>query len=120
MKRKRRGRNAQTAGLSNEPLKVGDTLLIVGSSFPYLEYYPRNGQARVVQIDADARRIKTEGSMIPTLWLLYGAAAALAVSEDARSAARVAAKEVWQRGGHEPGRAAAATLAAVREMPRVA
>jgi ATP-binding cassette subfamily B protein len=29
--------------------------------------------------DADARRLKTEGSMIPTLWLLYGAAAALAL-----------------------------------------
>ncbi|HET9018412.1 MAG TPA: thiamine pyrophosphate-binding protein, partial [Acetobacteraceae bacterium] len=34
-----------------------DTLLIVGSGFPYLEYYPRPGQARMVQIDADAGRI---------------------------------------------------------------
>jgi ATP-binding cassette subfamily B protein len=29
--------------------------------------------------NADARRLQTEGSMIPTLWLLYGAAAALAL-----------------------------------------
>lgn len=29
--------------------------------------------------DADARRLKTEGAMIPTLWLLYGAASALAM-----------------------------------------
>lgn len=34
-----------------------DTLLIVGSTFPYVEYYPKPGQARGVQIDRDATRI---------------------------------------------------------------
>jgi len=34
-----------------------DTLLIVGSTFPYVEYYPKPGQARGVQIDRDASRI---------------------------------------------------------------
>jgi pyruvate dehydrogenase (quinone)/pyruvate oxidase len=34
-----------------------DTLLIVGSTFPYIEYYPKPGQARCVQIDRDAQRI---------------------------------------------------------------
>jgi pyruvate dehydrogenase (quinone) len=34
-----------------------DTLLIVGSSFPYIEFYPKPGQARAVQIDTDAARI---------------------------------------------------------------
>jgi pyruvate dehydrogenase (quinone) len=34
-----------------------DTLLMVGSSFPYSEFLPREGQARGVQIDLDARRI---------------------------------------------------------------
>jgi thiamine pyrophosphate-dependent acetolactate synthase large subunit-like protein len=34
-----------------------DALLIVGSTFPYIEYYPKPGQARVVQIDCDASRI---------------------------------------------------------------
>ncbi|MBD3242620.1 MAG: thiamine pyrophosphate-requiring protein [Chitinivibrionales bacterium] len=31
-----------------------DTLLVVGSTFPYAEHYPREGQARGVQIDIDA------------------------------------------------------------------
>ena len=34
-----------------------DTLFIVGSSFPYLEFYPKPGQARAVQIDLDPQRI---------------------------------------------------------------
>ena len=42
---------------SQEALEDCDTLLIVGSSFPYIEFYPRPGQARGVQIDRDATRI---------------------------------------------------------------
>ncbi|ANW00886.1 thiamine pyrophosphate-dependent enzyme [Bradyrhizobium icense] len=42
---------------SQEALESCDTLLIVGSSFPYLEFYPRPGSARAVQIDADPTRI---------------------------------------------------------------
>jgi pyruvate dehydrogenase (quinone) len=34
-----------------------DTLLVVGCSFPYGEYYPKEGQARGVQIDHDARML---------------------------------------------------------------
>jgi pyruvate dehydrogenase (quinone) len=34
-----------------------DTLLVVGSSFPYSEFLPREGHARGVQIDIDARLI---------------------------------------------------------------
>ncbi len=34
-----------------------DTLLIVGSSFPYSEFLPAEGQARGVQIDLDGRRL---------------------------------------------------------------
>ncbi|CAA9282560.1 MAG: putative pyruvate oxidase protein [uncultured Acetobacteraceae bacterium] len=34
-----------------------DALLIVGSTFPYVEYYPKPGQARCVQIDCDSQRI---------------------------------------------------------------
>ncbi|MEJ2886906.1 thiamine pyrophosphate-requiring protein [Actinomycetospora aeridis] len=33
-----------------------DTLLIVGSTMPYTEYYPAPGQARAVQIDVDGAR----------------------------------------------------------------
>jgi pyruvate dehydrogenase (quinone) len=42
---------------SQEALENCDTLLIAGSSFPYLEYYPAPGQARAVQIDIDPMRI---------------------------------------------------------------
>lgn len=34
-----------------------DTLLMVGTSFPYLEFYPKHEQARAVQIDRDPKRI---------------------------------------------------------------
>ena len=34
-----------------------DTLLMVGSSFPYSEFLPRPGQARGVQIDVDPRQL---------------------------------------------------------------
>jgi pyruvate dehydrogenase (quinone) len=34
-----------------------DTLLMVGSSFPYTEYLPKEGKARGVQIDVDGRRL---------------------------------------------------------------
>jgi pyruvate dehydrogenase (quinone) len=34
-----------------------DTLLMVGTSFPYLEFYPKPGQAHGVQIDRDPARI---------------------------------------------------------------
>ncbi len=34
-----------------------DTLLTIGSSFPYTQFYPEFGQARAVQIDVDAKYI---------------------------------------------------------------
>jgi len=42
---------------SQEALEECDTLLIVGSSFPYIEYYPKPKQARAIQIDDDPARI---------------------------------------------------------------
>jgi len=42
---------------SQEALENCDSLLIAGSSFPYIEFYPKPGQARAVQIDIDPRRI---------------------------------------------------------------
>jgi pyruvate dehydrogenase (quinone) len=42
---------------SQEALESCDTLLIVGSSFPYIEFYPKPGSARCVQIDIDPVRI---------------------------------------------------------------
>jgi len=42
---------------SQEAMEECDALLIVGSTFPYIEYYPKPGQAHVVQIDRDPARI---------------------------------------------------------------
>ncbi len=42
---------------SQEALEACDTLLIVGTSFPYIEYYPKPGQASGVQIELDPMRI---------------------------------------------------------------
>ena len=42
---------------SQTALEECDTLLIVGSSFPYIEFMPKPGKARGVQIDLDPRRI---------------------------------------------------------------
>jgi thiamine pyrophosphate-dependent acetolactate synthase large subunit-like protein len=38
-------------------LEECDTLLMVGTSFPYLKWYPKPGKARAVQIDVDPTRI---------------------------------------------------------------
>jgi len=47
--------------LGTEPSEVAmeqaDTLLMVGTNFPYLEWYPRHDACRGVQIDRDAARI---------------------------------------------------------------
>lgn len=42
---------------SQEAIEECDTLLMIGTSFPYLEFYPPPGQARCVQIDLDPTRI---------------------------------------------------------------
>ena len=42
---------------SQDALEECDTLLMVGTSFPYIEFLPKPGQARGVQIDIDPARI---------------------------------------------------------------
>ena len=42
---------------SQEAFESCDTLLIVGSSFPYIEFYPKPGQARAVQVELDPKRV---------------------------------------------------------------
>jgi len=42
---------------SQEVLQECDTLILAGTSFPYMEFYPKPGQARAVQIDLDPARI---------------------------------------------------------------
>jgi pyruvate dehydrogenase (quinone) len=63
---------------SSEAMEACETLIIVGSSFPYVEYLPKPGQARCVQIDDKADRIGLRyptdvglvGDAKPTLALL--------------------------------------------------
>ena len=57
---------------SYELMQDCDTLLIVGSSFPYTQFLPELGKARAVQIDVDAGRI---GMRYPTELNLVGDAA---------------------------------------------
>jgi pyruvate dehydrogenase (quinone)/pyruvate oxidase len=42
---------------SQEALEQCDALLMVGTSFPYVEFYPKPGQARCVQIELDPKRL---------------------------------------------------------------
>jgi pyruvate dehydrogenase (quinone) len=42
---------------SQDALKECDTLIILGSSFPYIDFYPKPGQAKAVQVDINPRRI---------------------------------------------------------------
>jgi pyruvate dehydrogenase (quinone) len=56
-----------------QALQSCDTLLILGSSFPYIEHYPKPGSARAVQIDCDSTRI---GLRYPVECGLVGDAAA--------------------------------------------
>ena len=42
---------------SQEAMEDCDTLLIVGSTLPYIEFYPEIGQAHCVQVDLDPARI---------------------------------------------------------------
>jgi pyruvate dehydrogenase (quinone) len=58
---------------SYELMRDCDTLLIVGSNFPYAQFLPEFGQARAVQIDIDGRFI---GMRYPTEVNLVGDAAA--------------------------------------------
>lgn len=42
---------------SMDALEDCDTLIIAGSGFPYMEFYPKPGQAKTVQIDIDPTRV---------------------------------------------------------------
>lgn len=42
---------------SQHALKNCDTLIMLGTSFPYLEFYPKPGDARTVQVDIEPARI---------------------------------------------------------------
>jgi pyruvate dehydrogenase (quinone) len=54
---------------SNEMMENCDTLLMIGTGFPYAEWLPKPGQARGVQIDIDGRLL---GNRYPTEVNLVG------------------------------------------------
>jgi pyruvate dehydrogenase (quinone) len=56
-------------GPSRDLMQQCDTLLLVGTAFPYSEFLPEEGQARAVQVDIDARMI---GLRYPTEVNLVG------------------------------------------------
>lgn len=58
---------------SQDMMNGCDTLLMVGTRFPYAEFLPREGQARGVQIDLDAEAL---GSRYPSEVNLHGEAKA--------------------------------------------
>jgi pyruvate dehydrogenase (quinone) len=71
---------------SQQVFDACDTLLIVGSNFPYIEYYPQPDQARAVQIDLDASRI---GLRYPVEVGVVGDAAASLKTLNARLQAKM-------------------------------
>jgi pyruvate dehydrogenase (quinone) len=42
---------------SQEAMETCDTLFMIGTSFPYIEFLPRPGQARAIQLELDPMRI---------------------------------------------------------------
>ena len=66
-----------------------DTLLMVGSSFPYSEFLPEEGQARGVQIDIDGQMI---GMRYPMEVNLIGDSGRDAAGADPASSARRTAR----------------------------
>jgi pyruvate dehydrogenase (quinone) len=42
---------------SHNAMQDCDTLVMLGTSFPYLEFYPKPGKARAVQVDIDPTRV---------------------------------------------------------------
>jgi len=53
---------------SQEALEQCDTLLLAGTSFPYIEFMPKPGQAKAVQIDVDPTRfVQVLSNVLQTL-----------------------------------------------------
>ncbi|MBZ9891651.1 pyruvate oxidase [Mesorhizobium sp. M7A.F.Ca.US.001.01.1.1] len=91
---------------SQEAMENCDAVLIIGSTFPYIEYYPKPGQARGVQIDCDAQRI---GLRFPVEAGLVG---------DAAETLRALNQRLTQKPSDEFLRRSQETMRKWREMMR--
>src|SRR6185503_14885568 len=94
--------------LGTEPSEVAmeecDTLLMAGTSFPYMEFYPKHDRCRGVQIDRDASRI---GLRFPVEVGLCG---------DARATLTALAPHITRRGDRSFLEAAQARMGKWREL----
>jgi pyruvate dehydrogenase (quinone) len=92
---------------SYELMRDCDTLLMIGSRFPYAEWLPREGQARGVQIDLDGRMLGMRYPMEVHLVgdardTLRGLVPLLERKNDLRWSERIAESiERWRRTLHE-------------------
>ena len=88
---------------SQEALRDCDTLIIAGSSFPYLEFYPKPGQARGIQIDLDAARIglryAVEIGLVGQCWDVLRALLPLVHAKTNRTFLEKTQKDVQQWNG---------------------
>ncbi|RUX18930.1 pyruvate oxidase, partial [Mesorhizobium sp. M2A.F.Ca.ET.042.01.1.1] len=91
---------------SQEAMETCNAVLIVGSTFPYIEYYPQPGKARGVQIDCDAQRI---GLRFPVEAGLVG---------DAAETLRALNKRLQQKGDGAFLATAQSSMQKWREMMR--
>jgi pyruvate dehydrogenase (quinone) len=89
---------------SQEIMEQCDALLIVGSTFPYIEYYPQPGKARGIQIDLDPQRI---GLRYPVKMGLVG---------DAAETLSALNRELQQKSSDEFLRNAQASMRKWRDM----
>ncbi|HEX9368100.1 MAG TPA: thiamine pyrophosphate-dependent enzyme, partial [Vicinamibacterales bacterium] len=96
--------------LGTEPSEVAmeeaDTLLMVGTNFPYMEFYPKHDQCRGVQIDAEPSRL---GLRFPISVGLCG---------DARATMQVLLPHIHRRGNRAFLEKAQAGMTAWRALMR--
>jgi pyruvate dehydrogenase (quinone) len=87
---------------SQQAFDACDTLLIVGSTFPYIEYYPEPGKVRAVQVDIDAARIglrfPVEAAVVGDAAEALGALKGMLQRKQARGFLEQA--EAWKREWH--------------------
>ncbi len=94
---------------SQDVMKACDTLLIAGSSFPYMEFLPKPGQAKCVQIDLDPARIglryPTDIGLCGDCKRILGQLVPLVLRKSDRSFLQMAQEEMkqWRELMHERG-----------------
>ncbi len=92
---------------SDELMRNCDALLMIGTSFPYIEYLPKPGQATAVQIDRDPARIGLRypvdvGLVGDTRRVLEGLLPMLKRNEDRSFLGRIQSAMAEWRGAQEP------------------